>query len=908
MARVYLNPVGRRAWFAFALLVLWLGTIFSDAGKAQDLYDQPMLVIDQDMHSASIRSSAVAGGGQFAVTGSDDKTVRIWSLADGELLRTIRMPSGPGNVGQIYAVAVSPDGDVVAAAGWTTESEEKESIYLLDPGIGNILRRIEGLDNVVNKMAFSADGRYLAVAVTPPKVIPDKISRPLQGLRVFDRDTNWDEVFRDTEFDDYILGISFSADYRLAVASYDGKIRLYSPDPHLLPPSSGARQQGTFSFVVPPKIATSAEKPHGIAFSPDGSTLAVGYADAAKVDLLDGRNLQSLPGPNVEDLSSYIAHVAWSGTTLVAAGFSDIYEWTEAGRGDRRTLKGSSDSIRSLEVLADGLVFVAAADLLKCLKSDGSSWELPISVRHSGSYDVAVSIDGTVVDFGLDPAGKALLRFDVRSGKLNPNPPADHLTLPPKIDGLRIERWKQEYSPTLNNELIVLDKQEKSRSLAIHPNGNSFVLGTGWALRAIDANNRPLWRSETPGAVSAINITGDGRLVVVQYDDGTIHWYTMDNGIELLALTVLSDKAQRVDSNWSWVAFTPDGYYASSPEARAKLQWYINDPADGFNNIGKTFTITTWPELYRPDVLPLVLKYADINKAVRLAELTARRLSVQQVTKARTPPGPRLHVLTVGINEYGARAKMHLDFARQDSESLFSALKAQGPRARYSNTLGSIYSQVIAQNLSDEAADSGTIFDAFSAIRLQLERDQSGRDVAVIMFAGHGAVIENQFYLLQYGVDARTEARIRGTAIGLAKFQAELAILAKNHRVLVLLDACHSGAVAGDGTLLQTDGDRLLRALDLANVTVLTSSKGDQTSREDPLWQHGAFTKLLLDALSGAATDIQTDHGVITVNQLVDYLEKSLPALTNKGQQLGINVKFAQGIFIAGLSQDTAEK
>ena len=59
----------------------------------------------------------------FAVTASDDKTVRVWSLADGALLRTIRLPAGPGNVGKAYAVAISPDGATIAAGGWTRWTE-----------------------------------------------------------------------------------------------------------------------------------------------------------------------------------------------------------------------------------------------------------------------------------------------------------------------------------------------------------------------------------------------------------------------------------------------------------------------------------------------------------------------------------------------------------------------------------------------------------------------------------------------------------------------------------------------------------------------------------------------------------------------------------------------------------------
>jgi hypothetical protein len=75
---------------------------------------------------------------------------------------------------------------------------------------------------------------------------------------------------------------------------------------------------------------------------------------------------------------------------------------------------------------------------------------------------------------------------------------------------------------------------------------------------------------------------------------------------------------------------------------------------------------------------------------------------------------------------------------------------------------------------------------------------------------------------LPYGVDARTPADLKAPAISADEFHHKVAELAKYGRVLVLLDACHSGGVAGDGSAL-TSNANLLPIIAASNVTVLTS-------------------------------------------------------------------------------------
>ena len=538
--------------------------------------------------------------------------------------------------------------------------------------------------------------------------------------------------------------------------------------------------------------------------------------------------------------------------------------------------------------MRDGGLVVATADpLLELLEADGRSrWAHPSPKATFIDQDdtLAVSTDGTVVDFGFEKYGKSLLRFDVRALKLSQNPPADNRTIPPKHAGLAVKGWVNGLPPTLDGKPIALDRFEKSRSMAIHPDESRFVLGTEWSLRAIDAKGLRLWQREPPSTVWGVNITGDGRLVVAAYSDGTIRWHRMDDGRELLALFVLADKQ-------NWIAWTPEGFYGATPGAFGVLQWQVNR---GFEAASDTVPISAIPRLRRPDVLALVLQEQETARALGIAELKAARREVQVATGSVKAPGARLHVLTIGVSDYGDKAKdLRLNFAHRDAQDVASAL--------VNTQEGGLYTEVKPIFLHDTTADKAGIFDALAAVGHNMA-GSVGEDLVVVMFSGHGTMIDGQFYLVPYGADDSTLARLKSSAVAATEFQSEISKLAARGRVLVLFDACRSAGLIGKASNAVPGADLLRSAMAANNVTVLTSSTADKLSREDDRWQHGAFTKVLLDALSGSADDIDTDHnGVISMTELTAYLAKHLSQLTGGNQQLGLDQRFQGDIFVAGL-------
>jgi WD40 repeat protein len=94
------------------------------------------------------------------VSGSDDKTVRLWDAATGALQQTLE-----GHSSWVWSVAFSPDGrQVVFGSG-------DKTVRLWDAATGALQRTLEGHSSWVSSVAFSPDGKLETLRVVGDWVI-----------------------------------------------------------------------------------------------------------------------------------------------------------------------------------------------------------------------------------------------------------------------------------------------------------------------------------------------------------------------------------------------------------------------------------------------------------------------------------------------------------------------------------------------------------------------------------------------------------------------------------------------------------------------------------------------------------------------------------------------------------------
>ncbi|MEO0769102.1 MAG: caspase family protein, partial [Cyanobacteria bacterium J06649_4] len=152
---------------------------------------------------------------------------------------------------------------------------------------------------------------------------------------------------------------------------------------------------------------------------------------------------------------------------------------------------------------------------------------------------------------------------------------------------------------------------------------------------------------------------------------------------------------------------------------------------------------------------------------------------------------------------------------------------------------------------------------------LPLLEDWNRSDQLLFYFAGHGEIRKGEQYCLKVGTN-------NTDFLPFSSLMSELDANGVN-RAIIILDACHSGAATerrGDsnsGVFSAIKQEGIPRG-----IAIIASSKKTQTSLELPDGSHGVFTKLLCDGIENGLDGKATKDGLITVEDIVDYISEKL--------------------------------
>jgi dipeptidyl aminopeptidase/acylaminoacyl peptidase len=370
--------------------------------------------------------------------------------------------------------------------GWTGawgRNDGSGCFYVIATATADISRAVCDLPQRVNQIGFSPDGQYIIALMKGTAANKD------HGLRIY-RMSDFSLYRTDTDYADSGIAFDFIKPAgTLVTSSLDVKLRLYDKDFRL----------------IKAQTLPDGRKPHGIAVSPDGSRIAVGYAEPEgndpawqpAIDVLSSADLSVLFRPDVRGMkNAALWRVAWSqdGQFLYAGGTWQkgerfpIRRWSDGGKSRPLDNAGTTDRIIRMSGAPPGILFATETGGVGLLGFDDQlvREQVPATADFTDIGDaLAISADGNSVQFAFEPAGRHIMHFSLTTRRLEEGAaPASAGLSHPITDSqkLDVRDWAWSYAPMLNGAPLAMRPHDQSLSLTLLTGDTGVMLGTSWQL------------------------------------------------------------------------------------------------------------------------------------------------------------------------------------------------------------------------------------------------------------------------------------------------------------------------------------------------------------------------------------------------------------------------------------------
>ncbi len=562
------------------------------AGNAGARDKPPVEIVPQTGHAGAILQVAFSPDGQFALSGSDDKTLKLWEIATGKELRSFA-----GHADTVSSVAFSPDGRFALSGSYDKtlklwevatgrplrtfsghrlgvdtvafspdgrlglSGSEDGTLRLWEAATGKELRKFSSDGGIVSSVAFSPDGRFALsnsgfdFTVKVWEVATGKLLRSFSGHK------------------DSVSSVAFSPDGRLALSSGCGKDKTGRCIEGIMKLWEAATGKELRSF------SGHTDQIESAVFSPDGRFVLSGSSDKTLKlwDVATGKELRSFSGHD-----GPVESVAFSpdGKRLLSGGWDSAFKLWELATGEElRSFGGHTDQMESVAFSPDGrLALTGSGDkTLKLWDTATGKMLRSFSGHESIVTSVAFSPDGRFALSGSCGAkgengfcSKGMMKlWEVAAGKevrSFSGHTRDIVSVAFSPDGKSALSGSLDYTLKLW-EVATGSELRTFSGHALGVNSGAFSPDGRFALSAGDDATLKLWDVASAkelrsfrgpiAHVKSIAFSPDGRFALSGSGDNTLSLWDLNTGNELRRFT---GHKSAITS----VGYSPDGRFALS--------------------------------------------------------------------------------------------------------------------------------------------------------------------------------------------------------------------------------------------------------------------------------------------------------------------------------------------------------